>query len=286
MDVSFSRLHKYETCGAAYQYHYVRGLRSEQTPANLVFGKALHKALTDYVAAHARGETLDVVSIFTHEWTQALAGAVVEFPSTHTPESMYETGVELCRQFPTFWENSGLTAVIDRGGNPMVEQKFTMQIARSVKLRGFIDVLAMTADGDIGPIDLKTSASAAPESTLLIGEQLTDYQMLVEANQERYGLEGVDTVGFVELLKRKVSKTGKGPEIIGPNLAPARSRDLVAERRTKIEYLVTQIRKGVFFRNPGMAYNSPCAMCDFRELCLHGSMEGLTEPAQAQQKLA
>lgn len=288
MEISFSRLHKYETCGAAYHYYYVRGLRPEQVSANLLFGKVLHKAKTDYIKAHALGETDDPAAMFEREWARALGQTIVEFSATQSPEAFHDTGVALAREFPAFWERSGLTALIGPGGQPMVEQKLTVEIVPGVDLRGYIDLVALTADGEMAVIDLKTAMTPAPEATLLIGEQLTDYQILADANRQRLGIESIARVGFIELLKRQVSKTGrgKGPEIVGPSLAPPRTETLVTERRAKIDHLVTQIRKGAFFRNPGMAYNTPCSMCEFRNLCLHGSMEGLAKPAEAKAQLS
>lgn len=288
MDVSFSRLHKYETCPAQYYYHYVRGLRRETTSANLLFGKAVHQAVADYVTAHALGEVVDPVAIFEREWARQLANTIVEFSATQSPEALHDTGVELCRQFPAFWDATGMTALLGPGGQPLVEYKLTLKLGHGIKLRGYLDLAAMTRDGDTGIIDFKTALTPAPEALLLIGEQLTDYQMLVEQNLDRLGLESVDKLGYIELLKRKVSEDGrgKGPEIIGPSLIVKRSDAMVRERREKIAYLVMQIKKGVFFRAPRMAYDSPCELCDFKNLCLHGSMEGLVDPAAAQKKIA
>lgn len=288
MIVSFSRLHKYETCGAAYFYQYVRRLSPDKVSANLVFGKALHKGITDYIAGHAVGNAVNPVLIFEREWARLLSNTIVEFSATQTPVAFHATGVFLASQFQGFWEQSGLTALIDPKGESMVEQKLTMQAAPGVELLGYLDLLALTADGEIANIDLKTTLVPASEHMLLLGEQLTDYQMLAEANASRLGIEKVDKVGYIDLLKRKVPKgnRGKGPEIIGPSLVPARSEEMQRERRAKIGYLATQIKKSVFFRNPGMAYNSPCSMCEFRNLCMYGSMDGLVEPVKAQQSLA
>lgn len=287
MDVSFSRLHKYETCGAQFQYHYVQGLRPDATAANLLFGKAVDKAASEFIKGHALGEAGDPVPIFEREWARLLANHIVTFGATQSPQAFHDTGVELFRQFPGFWENTGLTALIGPGGQPMVQQKLTVQLPSGIRLRGFLDVAALTADGEVAIIDLKTALKAAPEAILLIGEQLTDYQILVEANKERLGIESVAKVGFIDLLKRNVSKDGQGagPQIVGPCLTSPRSETIVRERREKIAYLVTQIHKGVFFRSPRMAFNTPCDMCDFKNLCLHGSMEGLSKPAQAQKKI-
>lgn len=288
MIVSFSRLHKYETCGAAYFYQYIRRLFTEKVSANLLFGKALHKGITDYISGHAVGIVVDPVPIFESEWARLLSNTIVEFSATQTPEAFHGTGIALAGRFPEFWEQSGLTAIIDPKGEPMVEKKLTMKAVPGVDLLGYLDLLALTADGEIANIDLKTTLVPASEHMLLLGEQLTDYQMLAEANASQLGIEKVAKVGYIDLLKRKVSKgkRGKGPEIIGPSLVPARSNEMQRERRAKIDHLVTQIKKSAFFRNPGMAYNTPCSMCDFRNLCMYGSMDGLVESAQAQHSLA
>lgn len=288
LSLSFSALNKYEICPRQYALHYVEGWRTDVTPANLVFGGLTHEPLAEFIIGHAKGCKVDPLALFQHKWDEKMAAVEMEFSSTQSPESLRATGSELTRQFPAFWEQSGLTALIGPDGEPLVEKKLTMQIAPGVRFRGFLDVIAVTAEGEIAIIDLKTSLTQAPESTLLIGEQLTDYQALVDANQERLGIEGVEKLGFIELLKRKVPKTnrGKGPEIVGPALVPARTPAQLSERKAKIVYLADQIKRGAFFKRPGMAFNTPCSMCDFSGLCLHGSEEGLIAPNTAQRKLA
>jgi len=288
LSLSFSALNKYEICPRQYAFHYKDGLRTSVEPANLLFGGALHEALTTFIAEHAKGNVIDAAVLFQDKWNEAIKGNVVDYSSTQSPESLHDTGTELARQFPSFWDNSGLTALIGPDGEPLVERKLTMRVVPGVNYRGYLDVIAMTADGEIVIIDLKTALTPAPESTLLIGEQLTDYQALVESNKDRLGIESVSQLGFIELLKRKVPKSdrGKGPEIVGPSLTPARTPDELKERKAKIGYLADQIAKGAFFKKPGIAFNTPCSMCDFKDLCLHGSMDGLVDPKANQRRIA
>lgn len=286
--LSFSALNKFEMCPRQYAYHYVEGWRTAVTSSNLIFGRCLHEAIAEFVIGHTQGKFVDPVPLFQHKWEKQLSVQEVEFSSTQNSEGLLATGTSLCEQFPAFWEQSGLTALIGPGGEPMVEQKLVMQAATGVKYRGFIDLIAVTEEGEIAIIDFKTSKIQTPDSILLIGEQPTDYQLLVEVNKARLGIERVHKVGFIDLLKRNVPKTkrGKGPEIVGPHLVPARSEKECAERREKIGYLARQIDAGVSFKKPGMAFNTPCSMCDFRNLCLHGSEEGLVRESPSQLKVA
>src|SRR5699024_8106486 len=88
MRVRFSRLQKYETCPAQYWYQYERRLKTENTPANLVFGSKLHKALTEHVKGHALGQFVDPVALFEQGWDQAMTDTAIEFSATQTPEDL------------------------------------------------------------------------------------------------------------------------------------------------------------------------------------------------------
>lgn len=285
---SFSSLAKFEVCGRQYAYHYEEGWRPSVISANLVFGRCVDQAVSGYVVDHANGMAgqNDPEAVFRKAWQDALDSTEMEFNTTQTPQKLNETGASLAAQFPEFWDLSGLTALVDPAGRPMVQQKLTMKIA-GTRYRGYLDLIALTKDGDVAIIDFKTSKIASPEPVLLAGEQLTDYQELVERNRERLGIEEVDQVGYIDLLKRNVpqkGRSGKGPEIVGPHLVPARSEAAKAERREKITHLVKQIKAGAFFRRPAMAYNTPCSMCEFRDLCMHGSEEGLVQKQGSNQK--
>jgi hypothetical protein len=147
----------------------------------------------------------------------------------------------------------------------------------------------MDNEGGVIPLDLKTSAIAYGEEFLLSSDQLTDYQLLTEGNSDQLGLDesGVKSVGFFEGIKRKVPKTnrGKGPEFLQPLIGPKRSAERLAERKQKLIWMGEDIRRGRFPKRPRMAYNTPCAMCEFSKFCLKGSKEGLVFPEQPQQEI-
>lgn len=270
---------KYDECPRQYFFQYQERLRSDATSANLPFGTAVHEAMTGYVLAKVSGKPFDALDTFDTLWSKALETEVLEFSSMWDEDSLRETGKVLVERFQSVWDDSGFTPLID-GQGPVVERRFEVEVAPGVSLSGQPDVIAVTPNGDVVALDVKTTAQPYDPSFLLIAEQLTAYQILLDGHRDSLGIEKVNQVGFVEAIKRKVPKTnrGKGPEVHEPMLTGARSKSLVDEYLDKVQSTARGIATGDFPRRPRMAYNSPCQMCDFRGYCLQGSMEGLTRP--------
>jgi len=280
----------YDECGYAYYLKYVLGVRQDVTSANMPFGTAVHEACTGFILAEASGDTsYDPIEVFKKHWGEALESQAMEFSSLWGPEDLAQTGLRLVELFPEQWRQTGFAPLIDEHG-PVVERRFQIKIAPDLILTGQPDVVAMNSEGGVIPLDLKTSAIAYGEEFLLASDQLTDYQLLVEGNSDQLGLdeEGVASVGFFEGIKRKVPKTnrGKGPEFLQPLIGPKRSAERLAERKQKLIWMGEDIRRGRFPKRPRMAFNTPCAMCEFSDYCLKGKKDGLVFPDQPQQEIA
>jgi hypothetical protein len=279
----------YDDCGFAYYLKYVLGVKQNVTPANLPFGTAVHEACTGFILAEATGaSSYDPVQVFRDMWCKSLETEALDFSSSWGADELTQTGLRLVDLFPAAWEATGYAPLIDDQG-PVVERRFQAKISDDVVLTGQPDVVAMDDEGGVIPLDIKTSAQAYGEEFLLASEQLTDYQILVEANGEQLGLgeDGVANVGFFEGIKRKVSKTGKGkgPQFLQPLISSARSEERKAERRQKLVWMAEDVRRGRFPKRPRMAYNSPCNLCEFADYCLNGNTSGLIFPATPQQKI-
>ena len=275
--LSPSKVLKYEECPRAYYYQYVERFRKIAVAANLVFGTIVHSVVERFLLAWYAGQGFDTKAAFEQAWEAATEAEEIEYNTRFKAGDLALTGAALCEQVPQAWERAELMLVADEKG-PLLERTLEVRIG-DVLMVCKPDLVVMTADGAIGPLDLKTPATATTEEFALVADQLTAYQVVVEANRERLGIGRVSTLGFWEGIKRKV--TGKGPELKPPMLVPARSAEDLLEYAQKVQLIARDIAEERFHRRPLQAHNTPCAMCDFQALCTEGSMEGLYRKPQA-----
>ena len=269
--LSPSKILAYEDCPRAYYYKYVERVRTLVTSSNLVFGKAAHKALELYLLAWYAGKAFDPKAAFEQLWETATGAEEIEYNTRFKSGDLFLTGGALCEQIPQAWEASNLLLVADEKG-PVLERTLEVQLG-DVVLVCKPDLLVMDPYGSVGPLDFKTPATGTTEEFALVSDQLTAYQVAVDANREQLGTDPVAKVGFWEGIKRKV--TGKGPKLNPPMLVPRRSPEDLLEFSQKVQLIGRDIAAERFHRRPRMAHNTPCGMCEYRGLCLEGSMEGL-----------
>lgn len=279
-----SHLICYDTCPRMYYYRYVAQIKPDVTSANLPFGTAVHEAATGYVLSlFEQGSNFDPVKVFEEKFQTALEREGMEFSSLWDVDSMMATGKVLADRFAKAWDSSGFIPLFDENG-AVIERRFQLQISESIILTGQPDIVFMNSDAQIGVLDVKTASQAYPETFLYAAEQLTDYQILLEGHAESLGLgeEGIEKLGFMELIKKKVPARAKdqlnpekGPQVLAPKVIDGRSQAQKSERIEKIKNIASDIQKARFERRPLMAYNSPCGLCDFKDYCLKGVKDGL-----------
>jgi len=262
----------YENCGYSYYLQYVLQIRTTTTSHSLAFGTAGHKGALPYVAAHALGETVDTVALFREAWTEQLDNNVVQF-STHSVDELTAIGVKLAQSFPAVWDRSGMRAVVV-AGRPLVENRLRLPLGENVVLTGEPDIIATSIeDPGMGLIipDVKFASGESFDGFANISDQLTAYNLLVHFRRNLLGLEGtpIAKVGFCEGLKKKDATWAE------PQLAPARTEREMGEYVAKVQMTAALMRKGYFPKRSASGYNTPCAMCDFRNLCLKGDSSGL-----------
>lgn len=272
---------KYEACPRAYQLQYINGWRNRASGSALAFGTAVHEAVTSWIVDTALGnpeQDIAPIERFRVAWKRETSKQILEYSTRFSPSEMMETGEKLTEAFPQKWGQLGYFPLFDDDG-PMVERRLEVEIGDGVVLSGQADFLGMDLQGHVVNIDFKTPVSPASEEFTILSDQLTAYQVLIEAHKDRIGIERVDKAGFMELLKRKVSKTsrGSGPQVLDPMLAPRRDNDTVQEFLQKVLWIAEDIRRGRLHRAPQMAWNSPCDLCDFKGFCTSGSIEGLVD---------
>lgn len=273
-----SEILTYEDCPRKYFFQYVKGIRTQVTSANLVYGTAFHAAVEAYI----KDGNKDSEAVYQSVWDKQVSEFEVEFSSTWEPEEMLASGLMLARRFGEFWEESGLMALRDIHG-PIVERRFQAEIAPGISLSTRLDLVAITPQADIIILDWKTP-STVTDSSEWYSDQLTCQQVVFEANAERVGVDQVDGLAFGNAVKRKVPKTGKGkgPTIEPLHILPARSEEDKREYIQKVIWIDEDIRRGRFPRRGRMAHNTPCTQCEYRKLCFDGDFEGLVAPCEKQ----
>lgn len=274
-----SMILKHDDCPAAYDFQYEQGITTEAASVNLPFGTAVHSGATGWIEADALGKHFDPVDAFKAEWKKALDTEILTFPSDKDPEDYEKIGVQLTELFPDAWKHTGLQVLIDPQGQPVVERRLQSRIAPGIILSGTPDVLATNEDFDVVVPDIKTPAQASLPFFASASEQLTSYQLLAEDanNKALIGIDRIDRLGFFEGIKRKVPKSKKatGPAWEKLLTVPRHSNNQVNDLIRKATELKRDRDRGYFPKRPRMAFNTPCAMCDYRNWCHYEDPTGL-----------
>lgn len=270
----------YEDCPRQYHYRYVLKVKSAVTPANLVFGDVVHRVLERYLRDWLKGHPVEPAAAFETLWRQRIQTEVLDFPAQWSPEALLATGQRLVEQFPAIWDAAGLMPLLDKHGEPLLERRLQAPLVKGITLSGKLDCVALDRDARVMLLDFKTPAQATDPLFARQSEQLTAYQWLLAQNAAALGIEGVDGLGFLELIKRKVPSNGrgKGPQVHPPVIVAPRDAATLGHLRTKLVGIAEDIRRQRFPRRPRMAHNTPCALCDYRHHCVHGDPEGLIFP--------
>ena len=265
INLSPSKIQTYETCPRMYYFKYIAKVPVEVTSANLPFGTAIHTGIEQYLLNGA-----DPVDVFEATWKKANEEEAIQYSSQWTQSEMNETGVHLMKLFPTHWDQWGYQIAYEDDNKPLIERMFTITLKHGdieVKFRGKIDIAVFLPSGHLGILDWK---SPAQESTIIFAEradQHTAYQMLVESEKDLDMY--VDKVGYSDLVKAKIPKRkGRGPHIPDIHWVDRRSDQVVLEYKMKILKTAQDIQRNYFPRQPGMAYNTPCNMCDYPDTCI------------------
>ncbi len=270
---------QYEACPHQYYLDRVLGLRPRHQAANLAFGGVVHRVVETWLRGWLRGQTPDAGALFDGAWQAARDAGGIEYSTTQSPESLTATGRALVAQFAAAWPGFGLLPALDGDGEPVLERKLEVPLAAGLVFAGQPDLVVLDADGALGCLDLKTPSSPADPAWLAGADQLTGYQFLLDAHAERLGLPPVARLGLVELIKRKVTAKGKGPEVCPPVTVARRAPEELAAYTQKVLWVAEDIDRGRFPKRSLMAHNSPCGLCAFRGLCQDGDPDGVIVPA-------
>ncbi len=279
MRLSATSVLKYETCPQQYYLEEVLRIRSAHQAANLVFGGVMHGVVEAWLRGWLQGQILDPVARFDRDWQTAREAGEIEYASTQSPESLAETGRALAVRFAAAWPGFDRLPALDERGEPLIERKLEARLGPDLVYVGKPDLVAVDADGRLACLDLKTPSAPTDPDWLESADQLTGYQWLLDAHADRLGIPPVERLGLLELVKRKVTPKGKGPEVCAPITTPRRPPARLDEYAQKVQWVAEDIDRGRFPRRGLMAHNSPCGLCAVKGLCQRGDVAGLILPA-------
>lgn len=275
--LSASQVISADDCRRLHWYRNIARVKTEATPANLVFGSAIDEAVRNFLNSLAAGTTpADPDQEFLALWDEARAKEQIQYPATKTPASYREMGAAMMTALEKGWRETGWTVATDKDGKPLTDKFLNADLgARNgvrVQWRGKIDVAVYTALAEFAVVDVKTAMQ--PHTALFTerSDQLTGYQLLVDKNAEEIGVPPVEKLGFFDLVKRK-------QPAIEAVTVDRRSDEDMAEFQQKLFWLGEDIKRRRFPKVSRHAFNSPCNLCDYSRHCVHGEKDGLVFPA-------
>ena len=268
-----------DDCRRLHWYRYIERVETTATPANLVFGSAIDEAVRNFLNSLAGGTTPAAPDQeFAALWDTARGKEQIQYPATKSPQHFREMGVAMMKTLAEGWNNTGWTVATDTDGAPLTDRFLSAGLGTragvTVDYRGKIDVAVYTANAEFGVVDIKTAAMAHTALYSERSDQLTGYQLLVDASAEELGVPAVEKLGFFDLVKRKQPK-------IEAVMVGRRSEKALEEFIEKLFWLGEDIKRKRFPRVSRHAFNSPCAMCDYARMCVYGETTGLKLPANA-----
>jgi hypothetical protein len=280
MRLSASQVVARDNCARMHWYQSVAKIKPRFVSANFVFGRSLDRATRDYLIAIATGASLpDPVATFKSLWQRERQSTPIVYAATQTPEVFERMGSDLLRQLPGAWDQTGFQVALDHESRPLIDVRLSMELGsmHGVELAydGVIDVMVYDRDGDLGVVDVKSSQASHTELYTRRSDQLTSYQMLIDANAELLGLPRLQKLGFWDFLKRKNSSVIEAPVMVA-----RRSPLDISEYREKVFWMADDIRRRRFPKSSRMQFNTPCELCDFSKHCVDGDEEDLLFPSK------
>jgi ATP-dependent nuclease, subunit B len=287
--LSPSGMATYENCPMSYYLDRVLRIRTRLTSASLGLGQALAQSSEAFLRGTVTGNYVDPVPVFEQAWDTFVREHAVRYPSKATEEQLKAAGAKLAELLPAAWEREGLSVALDAQGEPMIERKLVADIGQGVRLVTKLDLCAFTPDWELMLVDQKATAQETDVRFALMGDQLTAYQMTVTTHAPTLQLPAISKVAYWEMIRRNIPKkanAGKGPEILPISSVKPRSSEAITRYVNKVHGVATRIRNRDFPKTPRMAYNTPCTMCAFLDLCSQGRTEDYVFPSEEAKEAA
>jgi len=205
--LSYSQIALYLECPLLYKLRYIEGERGEGTPAALVFGGAIHKALAQFYTDVMDGEPFVLsafLGAFEEAWSDVVEEREVVFGEGEDFVSLLALGKEMLKVFARSVIPQKVIAV---------EVPFEFRLEHpatgedsSVPIRGVIDLIEEDEQGTLWVVDHKTAGRTYSEQQIA-----GDLQMLIYAA----AVKQLDVVeGREVMLRLDVLLKKKRPELL------------------------------------------------------------------------
>ena len=279
-----SHIDAWLSCGRKFYYQYVLGLVSLTGAANLYFGTSLHLGIEIYLRT---GDIVKAKEVFSEKWCELTTGNIVEYPQHFDRGTLLDTGVALLDSFANWWDGSGFSIAKLKSGELAIERRLSVRVSNSIILSGTPDVIAIK-NQLMGPLDWKSVRTQHSEIYSELSDQLTAYRLLLSSNRHllEKPLTPIGFQSFIDLQKKKVpeplknkpgqfAKNAVFPSVFPPIVSISDRSGLIAEYIEKVQWVGSNITNGVYFRESGKAFNTPCNGCDYAKHCSTGCDEKL-----------
>ena len=251
--VSPSRLNLWLACPRAFEFRYVKGIRTPTSPS-LFIGRQVHLGLEAYFR-HRQLDLLlpsnEIVTRMRDEWSAAAEVEDVKFTKDGDSDKLLDKACQLVlaylAQIPG--DEPRPLAVETMLEVPLIDPETGEDLG--IPLRGIID-LVLDERGGALICDFKTAASSQQPLEVCHEIQLGCYSLMYRAlsGEKEGGLE------IRTLVKTKV------PQIASYRYGP-RSEEQIRRLFAVVRAYLEDLRRGEFLYRPGWC----CRTCGFRNEC-------------------
>lgn len=256
---SVSQINQYTRCPQAYKLGRIDKVWARPA-AWLPQGTAFHTVAEEYEKSLQQGKPLtleEAKALFAEQYSIGVGELSEVTPNfdwwfwsgpyngERDIERRFKIGLEQVEKFYAWRESPGQHIFVGSDGKPAIELEFAIDLD-GIIVRGFIDAVVVTDDGELRVRDYKTGNSPGDDF------QLGVYSVAVE---ELYGAKPPTGDYFM------VGKKGAKPRISGPYDLSRWTRDAVTARFHEVE---ARIQAGDFEPLPEP---DKCGFCDVNYSC-------------------
>lgn len=247
--ISHSAMSTWLNCG--WSFYLTRIQKVPENPSYwLVGGKSLHEATEIY---DTNPDGFDPTAVFAARWEEnyrladngmpfrAGGRATKAYPNKEDAQWWLDNGPKMVDFWIQFRQDSGYQPYLLSGGEAAIETELNVEIG-GVLMKGFLDRLMVSPDGELVVVDLKTSSKPPVTYT-----QLGTYAIMCE---KAMGIRPVKGAYFM-------ARTGELTEPV--NLSHYTERRLASQ----VKGFKTAVDNNIFIPQPGFM----CGTCSVNHAC-------------------
>jgi putative RecB family exonuclease len=253
-----SKLDTYKNCPRRYRYRYVDKIKRPAQSVEAFLGTCVHGAFEKLYEDLLQGKTLtleEALAAFNEAWDSGWSEAIEVRKKEYQPEDWKKLGRDCVRDYYEAnrpFDKDKTVAVEKRIGFPLTAA------GAEYRVEGYIDRLALGADGAFEIHDYKTARTLPTQADVDSDWQLAIYDIAVRHNWP-------DTQN-VRLIWHFVRH--------GKALVSTRSAEALASLKSDLAHLIERIKRDHEFEPKRSAL---CDWCEYRDLCplfSHGEKVG------------